>query len=76
MRVLTTEAWKNEALRLGDNGNDDTWFVEFAGTPEEDSARKQMNDSSAAPRIHAISDYSGRPLLSIIEPPEKSSQNY
>lgn len=74
--VLTWQEWKDR-IAGGENGwKDPVWFVEFAGTNEEEELTKQLGIHGRSARVQTIRDYSGRPLLSLFAPAENSSQNY
>jgi hypothetical protein len=76
VKVLTWQEWKDR-VAVGENSwKDPAWFVEFAGTNEEEELTKQLEIHGRVTRVQLIRDYSGRPLLSLFAPAEYSSQNY
>jgi len=76
VRVLTWQEWKDRVAAGQDSWRDPVWFVEFAGTDEEEELTTQLEIHGRSARVETIRDYSGRPLLSLFAPAENSSQNY
>src|SRR5262249_43354848 len=72
VRVWTSTEWE-EAPH--DGRSEDTWFVEFAGSTGEYLARLAFEGPPRDVR-YTVSDYGGRPIISVIGPAEKFSQNY
>ena len=71
VEALTRDAWTELPP-----SSDQTWFVEFVDpiAPDELS-RPSMAAKPSIPR-QVIRDYAGRPLIVVVGPLEKSSQNY
>jgi hypothetical protein len=55
---------------------EDTWFVEFTGGAGEAAVVQWCQGVGLKGQPQTICDYAGRPLISVIRPREKLSQNY
>jgi hypothetical protein len=59
-----------------DRAAEETWFVEFTGSAGEAAVVQWCKDAGLKGQRQTICDYAGRPLISVIRPREKLSQNY
>lgn len=76
VQVLTWDQWQDAARSPDTPQVENTWFVEFAGTPSEVEVLGQLERAGLKVRSQAIYDYAHNKLLSIIGPAEKFSRNY
>ena len=78
MRVWTREQWNAQGadVRIAGIKSARGWFVEFVDSAAARPARRDYELPGFAASVQTIDDYAGRPLLSVIGPPEKFSQNY
>ncbi|MGD9644121.1 MAG: ArnT family glycosyltransferase [Pirellulales bacterium] len=74
-RVLTWDEWAS-TRRAKPAVDDDTWFVEFAGSPGEIDSFQTAHARSTYVQWYTVLDYGERPLISVFGPLENSSQNY
>jgi hypothetical protein len=74
IRVLSGQAWQTASPPADDGRTAESWYVEFAGSPEEKDLLRRLGQSGKAPGRHVIFDYSGRPVLSVVGPAENPSK--
>jgi hypothetical protein len=76
IRVISGQPWQRGGENAPPRESEQTWYIEFAGSPEEEDVLRRVGRSGAKVVRHEICDYSGEPLLSIVGPAECSAQNY
>lgn len=76
MRVVSGKSWQRESQSPQPPRSEQTWYVEFAGSPADDDALRRAAKSGKKVERRVLCDYSGQPLLSIVGPMESFSQNY
>ena len=75
VRVVMWDEWIAAEPFSSAMGNENTWFVEFADSPAEAEVERELKKTGSSDQSQTIYDYAGRPLLMILGPVEKFSQN-
>jgi hypothetical protein len=73
VEVVSREDWTTSPRSPADR---ETWFVGFVDRDESDASRSTARRVDPVGPRQIVCDYGGRPLIVVIGPQEKSSQNY
>jgi hypothetical protein len=76
VRVISGQPWQTASGPPDADGAEESWYVEFADSPQERELLRRFEQSGENPGRQVIFDYSGRPVLSVVGPAEKFGQNY
>jgi hypothetical protein len=77
LRVESGQSWQTtNATRNDEDRSAQTWYVEFAGSPQEASLLGRLRQAGENVERHLILDYAGEPVLSVVGPSENLVQKY